>query len=230
MALPLPLPRQVGGPTALPLLLLAVTGVCSLEIQAEAEVRAFVGEPVTLKCRFTSSSPVTEKLTVDWTFRPLAGGKLEPIFHYQSDAYPAKRGTFRDRISWAGDLAQRDASIIIASPTLEDNGTFTCAVKNPPDVQHNLPRTVLTVTQRGSSFQLTLAGLLALLVFLPSAAVVCLLLIRMGRKFGVLKGGKKAGYKKSSIEVSEEPEKPGCGARLSRCCMQCLDTDEEDPY
>lgn len=33
---------------------------------------------------------------------------------------------------------------------MEDNGTFTCSVKNPPDVQHNLPQTVLTVTQRGS--------------------------------------------------------------------------------
>nr|XP_056716794.1 myelin protein zero-like protein 3 [Euleptes europaea] len=212
------------------LLLLAVAGAGSLEVQAEAHVRAFVGEAVVLRCWFRTSAPVTEKLTVDWTYRPLAGGALEPIFHYQLDAYPAREGTFRNRVSWAGDVAKHDASIAITDPTMEDNGTFTCSVKNPPDVQHNLPQMVLTVTHRGASFQLTLAGLLSVLVFLPSAMVVVLLLVRMGRKSGVLNSGKKFAYQKSSIEVIDEPERPGCVARLAGRCLQCLDIDEEDPY
>ncbi|XP_058050824.1 myelin protein zero-like protein 3 isoform X2 [Ahaetulla prasina] len=143
--------KKPGGAAALPLLLLAVARVHLLEIQAAAQVRAFVGEPATLKCWFKSSAPVTEKLTIDWTYRPLAGGNLEPVFHYQSNAYPAKRGSFRDRVSWAGDVAKQDASIMIWNPTLEDNGTFACSVKNPPDVQHNIPQTLLTVSQRDLS-------------------------------------------------------------------------------
>ncbi|XP_061449378.1 myelin protein zero-like protein 3 [Rhineura floridana] len=222
--------KKPDGAALLPLLLWALVGVRSLEIQADPKVQAFVAEPVTLKCWFKSSFPVTEKLTIDWTYRPLAGGNLEPIFHYQSVAYPAQKGTFRDRVSWAGNVAKRDASIRITNPMMGDNGTFTCAVKNPPDVQHNIPQIMLTVTQRGTSFHLTSAGLLSILVFLPSAIVVALLLVRMGRKFGVLKSRKKFSYKKSSIEVSDEPEQPGCRKRLAVWCLRCLDTDDEDPY
>ncbi|XP_063167100.1 myelin protein zero-like protein 3 [Candoia aspera] len=222
--------KKPSGAVPLPLLLLAVARVQLLEIQADARVRAFVGEPVTLKCWFKSSSPVTEKLTIDWTYRPLSGGNLEPIFHYQSSAYPAKGGSFRDRVSWAGDVAKQDASITIFNPTPEDNGTFTCLVKNPPDVQHNIPQTLLMVTQRGSSFQLTSSGLLSILVFLPSALVVILLLVRMSKKFGLMKARRQLGYKKSSIEVSEGPKRGGCRQRLTGFCLQCLDTDEEEPY
>lgn len=56
----------------------------------------------------------------------------------------------------------------------------------------------------GLAFQLTSAALLSILVFLPSVLVVVLLLVRMGRKFRVMKEKGKCGYKKSSIEVSDE--------------------------
>lgn len=56
----------------------------------------------------------------------------------------------------------------------------------------------------GFSFQLTSAVLLSILVFLPSIIVVILMLVRLGRKSGVLKEKKKSGCKKSSIEVSDE--------------------------
>ncbi|NXL86176.1 MPZL3 protein, partial [Alectura lathami] len=93
-----------------------------------------VGEEVLLKCSFRSSVPITESLTVDWTYRPLAGGRMETIFHYQSVAYPATVGKFKDRVSWVGNVASGDASIAIQSPVMSDNGTFICTVKNPPDV------------------------------------------------------------------------------------------------
>ncbi|NXE56923.1 MPZL3 protein, partial [Dromaius novaehollandiae] len=93
-----------------------------------------VGEQVVLKCSFTSSSPITESLTVDWTYQPLTGGRMETIFHYQSVAYPTTMGKFKDRISWTGNVAKGDASIAIQSLVLSDNGTFICSVKNPPDV------------------------------------------------------------------------------------------------
>lgn len=59
-----------------------------------------------------------------------------------------------------------DASISISNPTLKDNGTFSCAVKNPPDVHHNIPVTELTVTERG---KLTAANLLR--GFVPPVAL-----------------------------------------------------------
>lgn len=71
------------------------------------------------------------------------------IFHYQSVAYPTTVGKFKDRISWVGNVAKGDASIAIQSPVMSDNGTFICSVKNPPDVYHNIPQTVLIVTERG---------------------------------------------------------------------------------
>lgn len=74
---------------------------------------------------------------------------LSQIFHYQSFQYPSTAGTFRNRVSWVGDVYKGDASISISNPTLKDNGTFSCAVKNPPDVHHNIPLTELTVTERG---------------------------------------------------------------------------------
>ncbi|NWV79721.1 MPZL3 protein, partial [Dasyornis broadbenti] len=93
-----------------------------------------VGEPALLKCSFKSRAPITESLLVDWTYRPLGGGQMETVFHYQSVPHPATSGRFKDRISWLGNVANGDASIAIASPELSDNGTFICSVKNPPDV------------------------------------------------------------------------------------------------
>lgn len=91
------------------------------------------------------------------------------IFHYQSVAYPAVVGTFRDRILWVGNIAKGDASIAIRNLTMNDNGTFTCAVKNPPDVHHNIPQTKLTVTHRGKS----VAWQYSPYLFLMSAFLFC---------------------------------------------------------
>uniref|UniRef100_A0A8B9UA64 Myelin protein zero like 3 n=1 Tax=Anas zonorhyncha TaxID=75864 RepID=A0A8B9UA64_9AVES len=185
------------------LILLGICNALSLDIKASSKVRAFVGEKVQLTCTFKSSSPITESLTVDWTYRPLTGGQMETVseggnlFVLKIDqTQPLSLGKFKDRISWVGNVAKGDASIAIQSPVMSDNGTFICSVKNPPDVYHNIPQTVLIVTER--------AVLLSILVFLPSIIVVILMLVRLGRKSGVLKEKKKSGCKKSSIEVSDE--------------------------
>ncbi|KFP80482.1 Myelin protein zero-like 3, partial [Acanthisitta chloris] len=188
-------------------------------------VKAFIGEQVLLKCSFKSSAPITDNLVVFWTYQPAAGGQMETVFHYQSVPYPTTVGKFKDRIMWLGNVANGDASIAIQSPEISDNGTFICSVKNPPDVYHNIPQTVLVVTERGLSFQLTSAALLSILVFLPSITVVILLLVRLGRKFRVVKEKGKPGYKKSSIEVSDEPEHAGtvgCQGKLREWCLNCV--------
>ncbi|XP_006148905.1 myelin protein zero-like protein 3 isoform X2 [Tupaia chinensis] len=199
----------------------------SLEITADAHVRGYVGEKVKLKCSFKSSSAVTDKLTIDWTYRPPRSSRTESSFEY-----PTTAGTFRDRISWAGNVYKGDASISINSPTIQDNGTFSCAVKNPPDVHHNIPMTELTVTERGFGTMLSSVGLLSVLVFIPSAVVVVLLLVRMGRKAAGLRKRSKSGYKKSSIEVSDDTdqEEEACMARFCVRCAECLDSDYEETY
>ncbi|XDB58124.1 hypothetical protein ABFV05_011740 [Capra hircus] len=206
--------------------------VFSLEIKADAHVRGYVGENIKLRCTFKSSSSVTDKLTIDWTYRRPSSSRTESIFHYQSFQYPTTAGTFRDRISWVGDVYKGDASISISNPTMKDNGTFSCAVKNPPDVHHNIPATELTVTERGFGTMLSSVALLSILVFIPSTVVVILLLVRMGRKSAGLKKRSKSGYKKSSIEVSDDTDQEGddCMAKLCVRCAECVDSDYEETY
>uniref|UniRef100_A0ACB8EY43 Uncharacterized protein n=1 Tax=Sphaerodactylus townsendi TaxID=933632 RepID=A0ACB8EY43_9SAUR len=199
------------------------------EVQAEGRCALFVeAQAVVLRCWFGASSPLTEKLTIDWTYRALAGGALEP-----------GRAPSADRVSLGprrrAGCKPAMASIVISDPRMEDNGTFTCSVKNPPDVHHSLPQVVLTVTQRGSSSQLSSAGLLSLLVFLPSAVVVAALLVRIDlpRRSRSAQQREEVCLQDVLHEVVDEPEltewlkrKQGWPGR----CVQCLDTDDEDPY
>ncbi|ELW65869.1 Myelin protein zero-like protein 3 [Tupaia chinensis] len=79
---------------------------------------------------------------------------------------------------------------------------------------------------------LSSVGLLSVLVFIPSAVVVVLLLVRMGRKAAGLRKRSKSGYKKSSIEVSDDTdqEEEACMARFCVRCAECLDSDYEETY
>lgn len=43
-------------------------------------------------------------------------------------------GTFKKRIQWVGDPHRKDGSIVIHNLDYGDSGTFTCDVKNPPDI------------------------------------------------------------------------------------------------
>ncbi|XP_069470554.1 myelin protein zero-like protein 3 isoform X2 [Ambystoma mexicanum] len=185
------------------LLLLVVSNVLSVYIKVDDEVYGVVGDQVKLRCTFQSDFPTSEKVTVDWTYKPQNGGPLETIFHYQREAYPTTSGIFKDRVVWKGNIPWKDASIVIEDLTLQDNGTFSCTVKNPPDVFSNLPHTVLMVTEKSIFFRLTEVSLLSILVFAPSTLVLILLFVRMGRKYSVL-GQRRKSTKKSSIEVSRE--------------------------
>uniref|UniRef100_A0A4X1STU5 Myelin protein zero like 3 n=1 Tax=Sus scrofa TaxID=9823 RepID=A0A4X1STU5_PIG len=198
-------PRVTSGVTCV------VTGSCKQGVQASGELSGCgtVG-PLEAVAAFYAHC---------WAFC------FSRIFHYQSFQYPTTSGTFRDRISWVGDVYKGDASISIKNPTIKDNGTFSCAVKNPPDVHHNIPVTELTVTERGFGTMLSSVALLSILVFIPSAVVVVLLLVRMARKSAGLKKRSKSGYKKSSIEVSDDTdqeEENNCMMKLCVRCAECL--------
>ncbi|MBN3277035.1 MPZL3 protein, partial [Polyodon spathula] len=175
----------------------------AVEMQVASEVNGVVGDDATLRCTFTSSSPVTARLSVDWTYQPLEGQASHSFFYYQSKAFLQTEGLFKGRVSWQGDVNRGDASIQLRNLTLNDNGTFTCTVRNPPDVHGNLAKTVLTVTPRGNPIRITEFILLSGLVLLPSILIVSVLLVRMGCSNGILGRRKTHVCKRSPIEASD---------------------------
>uniref|UniRef100_A0A8C6TM97 Ig-like domain-containing protein n=1 Tax=Neogobius melanostomus TaxID=47308 RepID=A0A8C6TM97_9GOBI len=92
-----------------------------------------------------------DTMSVDWSYRPQTGGPPQTFFHFSSRAFPPTAGQFNGRIKWQGSPARDDASISLINATLNDNGTYTCSVRNPPDV-HGAPtsHSVLTVTPKGT--------------------------------------------------------------------------------
>lgn len=58
-------------------------------------------------------------------------------------------GTFKERIQWVGDPRWKDGSIVIHNLDYSDNGTFTCDVKNPPDIVGKTSQVTLYVFEKG---------------------------------------------------------------------------------
>ncbi|KAK1153379.1 myelin protein zero-like protein 3 [Acipenser oxyrinchus oxyrinchus] len=215
------------------LLIFGCRQAAAVEMQVEPEVNGVVGGDATLRCTFRSTSPVTGRLSVDWTYRPVDSEASHSFFYYHSKAFPQTEGLFKDRVSWQGDVNQGDASLQLRNLTLNDNGTFTCTVRNPPDVHGNVAKTVLTVTPRGNPIRFTVFFLLAGLVLLPSALIVLVLLVRMGCNNGILGRRKTHVYKRSPIEASDGEEdvhkKPSLKRNIMLCCYLCFqDTDYEE--
>lgn len=72
------------------------------------------------------------------------------IFHYaKGQPYIDEVGTFKERIQWVGDPRWKDGSIVIHNLDYSDNGTFTCDVKNPPDIVGKTSQVTLYVFEKG---------------------------------------------------------------------------------
>ncbi|XP_034557804.1 myelin protein zero-like protein 2 isoform X1 [Notolabrus celidotus] len=152
-----------------------VLQVSGMRIYTSGELEAVNGTDVRLKCTFQSSSPINlNSVVISWTFRPLKPGREESVFHYQQRPYPPPDGIFRKRVTWAGDIMGRDASIILQQVKFTYNGTYICQVKNPPDVHGAVGEIKLRVVTTASFSELLL---LALAVGGGIAAVVILLII-----------------------------------------------------
>lgn len=122
----------------LPLLLsLQLTALCptaAVEIYTSGALEAVNGTDVRLKCTFSSFAPVGDALTVTWNFRPRDGGREQFVFYYHMDPFRPMSGRFKDRVVWDGNPERYDVSILLWKLQFDDNGTYTCQVKNPPDV------------------------------------------------------------------------------------------------
>ncbi|XP_067319443.1 uncharacterized protein [Anolis sagrei] len=122
--------------------------VSAVDVHTPTELSVENGTEAKLPCTFASSEVVSSAASVTWSFQ--AEGSTTPVaFFYYSNgrAYPGRR--FEDRSSWAGDLNKKDASIKIANMQFQDKGTYTCDVKNPPDIVGTPGEINVRVVERG---------------------------------------------------------------------------------
>ncbi|RXN02442.1 myelin zero 2 [Labeo rohita] len=153
------------------LLLLAASGwwcVSGIRVFTAGDVKAVNGTDVRLKCTFQSSNAVqVSSVTVSWSFKPLGGGQQET-----EKPFPPTEGRFRRKVDWAGDISGRDASVVLRKVPFTFNGTFSCQVKNPPDVHGNVGEVRLQVVSTAS-----LSELVILCVAIGGAVLLILLLV-----------------------------------------------------
>ncbi|XP_068601361.1 myelin protein zero-like protein 3 [Brachionichthys hirsutus] len=204
-----------------------------ITVNTPAELHASRGGDVVLSCSFTSTQTPTSKMMVDWSYRPQSGGPPQTFFHFSSQAFLPPDGQFVRRIRWQGVPARGDATIALVNATLKDNGTYTCSVRNPPDV-HGSPtsQTVLTVTPKPPSTRFSDVAVLLAFILLPSGGITLFLIGRM------LRPRKKLGQSKayrSPIEVTEGEEyyAPPLGGkgRGSTCCdLYLTDSEDDEDY
>ncbi|NWV01785.1 MPZL2 protein, partial [Upupa epops] len=126
----------------------ALWPAAAVEVHTSREVTAVNGTNLRLKCTFSSSSPISQDLTVTWNFQPEDLGSHEPVFCYLKEPYEPPTGRFKERVTWDGNIERNDASIVLWNLQPTDNGTFTCQVKNPPDVYGTIGEVQLRVVQK----------------------------------------------------------------------------------
>ncbi|TWW77519.1 Myelin protein zero-like protein 3 [Takifugu flavidus] len=220
--------------------LLALSPVSSIFVNTPAELQAFKGEAVMLSCTFTSSNTPTSKMSVDWSYRPQTGGPPQNFFHFSSQVFLPPPGQFFGRIRWQGTPARGDASISLINATLNDNGTYTCSVRNPPDV-HGSPssHTVLTVTPKAPSIRFSDVTVLLVFILLPSTIIMLFLI---GRMVCSKKMCCRSAQYRSSIEVTKgelhDGLPPPGRTKMPTCCdlylmtvsLLCAGPEDEDEY
>ncbi|KAJ8348854.1 hypothetical protein SKAU_G00274430 [Synaphobranchus kaupii] len=125
-----------------------VRPVTGMTVYTPDELEVVNGTDVKLDCTFQSTEAIVPSLaTVAWNFQPLDGGSEESVFYFQEKAYPTLHGRFKDQVVWAGDIARGDASILVRNVKFNFNGTFSCHVKNPPDVHGTAGELILKVVR-----------------------------------------------------------------------------------
>ncbi|KAJ8372718.1 hypothetical protein AAFF_G00277870 [Aldrovandia affinis] len=218
---------------------LVLTPVCPMEVSTPEEVRASRGRSVTLKCSFWSKVRGTSGLSVDWSFRRGSSSGSRTFFHFSSVPYPPRQEPFRGRVLWLGNPQYGDVSIQLLNTSLNDNGTYTCAVRNPPDVHGTPAHIQLTVTPEELTRRFSDVAVLLALVLLPSAVAVAILLVRLcccSRRRG--KPPVRRLLPSVSLTEGEEPgnrkkpcnRKPTVREQMVMCCELYLQDPDYDEF
>ncbi|XP_061462002.1 myelin protein P0 [Rhineura floridana] len=125
---------------------MVLTPTLAIHVYTDREVHGTVGSKVTLSCSFWSREWISNDISITWHFQPENARDSVSIFHYaKGQPYIDNIGTFKERIEWIGNPRWKDGSIVIHDLEYTDNGTFTCDVKNPPDIVGKSSQVVLYV-------------------------------------------------------------------------------------
>lgn len=78
------------------------------------------------------------------------------VFYFQEKPFPPSEGRFQAKVVFVGDISSSDAlsgdaSILLRDVIFSYNGTFSCQVKNPPDVHGNVGEVQLRVVASGET-------------------------------------------------------------------------------
>ncbi|GAA6096479.1 myelin protein zero-like 1 like [Tachysurus ichikawai] len=189
--------------------------VASIEVYTPAEVFVENGTAGILKCTFKSNQVISSQASVSWSFIPESSSDStgETIFHYAGGKEFPDSTQFKSRVEWAGDLNKKDGSIRISKMHFNDNGTYACDVKNPPDIAGKPSSTKLRVVKKESLPQTSPAvivgAVIGAIIGVIIIAVVAYLLIRVMRSTRDYEGC-------TSIEsVSTQAARPGKKAESS---------------
>uniref|UniRef100_A0A674IF06 Myelin protein zero n=1 Tax=Terrapene triunguis TaxID=2587831 RepID=A0A674IF06_9SAUR len=153
--------KSLGAGMTLRLCLPAVLApTLAIHVYTQREVHGTVGSQVTLACSFWSSEWISEDVSITWLFQPESGKDTISIFHFvKGQPYLSEVGAFKNRMEWVGDPHRKDGSIIIRNLDYTDNGTFTCDVKNPPDIGGKSSQVTLYVFEKGTAGRRSARGL-----------------------------------------------------------------------
>ncbi|XP_029374787.1 myelin protein zero-like protein 2 [Echeneis naucrates] len=155
--------------------------VSGIDIYTPNEVEAVNGTNVKLKCTFSSNHPLSlQSVTVSWNFRPINSGTDESVFYYHEVGYPPLQGRFKGHAVWSGDILRGDASITLHEVPPTFNGTFTCQVRNRPDVHGSNGEIVLKVVNKATFSEI---GILAIAVGSACGIILLLLSIFVAVRF-----------------------------------------------
>uniref|UniRef100_A0A803SMK3 Ig-like domain-containing protein n=2 Tax=Anolis carolinensis TaxID=28377 RepID=A0A803SMK3_ANOCA len=123
-----------------------------MEMGLPNELTLKTGTDAKLPCSFSSTEEISAATSVTWSFQHAESTARPMTFFYYSDGkeYTGKSTQFSGRTRWDGNFTMSDASIIVENIQAEDNGTYFCDVKNPPDIAAEPTQVILNVLEQES--------------------------------------------------------------------------------
>ncbi|XP_076832850.1 sodium channel regulatory subunit beta-2 [Brachyhypopomus gauderio] len=163
-------------------LVLGACTVTAMDVLVAQQINALNGTMVKISCSFTSCYRIdTSKFSMNWTYKETANDTEDMFMTFKNRVPSLRSDRFGDRVKFAGNLDKNDLSITISNVQLEDEGIYSCYVRNPPDrvqglgvIQLNVvtelppPRDSTIAVAIGAS----IGGMLALLI-LSMVVVKC---------------------------------------------------------
>ena len=125
----------------------ALWPVAAVEIYTSCVLEAVNGTDVRLNLTFSCFGPVGDALTVTWNSQPWYGGPKQFALYYHVGPFKPMSGRFKDCVVWDGNPEWCDVSILLWKLRFDDNGTHTCQMKSPPDVDGLIREIQLSIVQ-----------------------------------------------------------------------------------